>query len=198
MTKFFKHAFLAVMALCMTVVYTGCDKASVQQILNNVASTMLTGGQINSYSGKATSLALTGSVANGVWNAINGRSANTIPSVTAKLQKGANGIGKVDISAFTDGKVTVNAISITALTLTSTNDQASTTISVGDNSSITGSIVIDDYVYNAANLYIVSAAATSSALTLQMTIYFASSEDGNDYSKAINFTYSGTLNSTNK
>ena len=92
-----------------------------------------------------------------------------------------------------NGKVTVNGITISNLVLSASQDQSYTEISLDEsgNSRIDGSITYNGVTYTTANLYIANAQATSAQIVLEMTIYFQGEEDGDDYSKAINFTYKG-------
>jgi len=192
-SKRVKAAFAAAALLLSGTTLVSCDQAAVQQILTTVVSTLMSSGQTKVYAGKATSLSMTGSANKSYWNAINTRTATAFSSASVQLQSGISGTGTLVIPAFTDGKVTVNQITIYNLALTSSNNQASTNISIGDSSTIDGSIVVGGVTYTAANLYIETGVATQQAINLTMTLYFASANDGDDYSKAINYTFTGNI-----
>lgn len=57
---------------------------------------------------------------------------------------------------------------------------------------IYGTITVDGTTYTIRNLYFEKAAATTTSLELAITLYYGTDSEGDDYSKAINFTYTGT------
>lgn len=57
---------------------------------------------------------------------------------------------------------------------------------------INGTITVDGTTYTIRNLYFEKAAATTTSLELAITLYYSTDSEGDDYSKAINFTYTGT------
>ena len=57
---------------------------------------------------------------------------------------------------------------------------------------INGTITVDGTSYTIRNLYFEKAAATTTSLELVITLDYSTDSEGDDYSKAINFTYTGT------
>lgn len=188
-----KKLFLALAVLCLGTL-TSCNNPGLQQALAGMLANMMTPGSKQVYRGKATSLSMTGSANKANWNAINTRTATEYnPAqmhLTASNGMAGNTMGLV-IPAYTDGKVTVNQITVSGLVLTTSN--TGQTLSTGDNSTIDGTIVINGTTYTSANLFIEKATVTQSSLSVTMTIYFAGASDGDDYSKAINYTFTGQL-----
>lgn len=187
MKKSFTRVIMALAILCSGVAVSSCDEETISQIISLLFNT----GQTYTYTGTATSLALDGSTTAQGWmgDYINGNKPNTY-NMQVALKSGNT--GELTIPAYTDGKVTVNGITIYNLVLTASQDQSYTVISLDENgnSSIDGSITYNGVTYPAANLYIANAQATSAQIALEMTIFFQ--KDGeDDYSKAINFTYTG-------
>lgn len=188
-----KKIFLALAVLCLGTL-TSCNNPGLQQALAGMLANMMTPGSKQVYRGKATSLSMTGSANKANWNAINTRTATEYNAaemnLTASNGMSGNTMGLV-IPAYTDGKVTVNQITVSGLVLTTSN--TGQTLSTGDNSTIDGTIVVNGTTYTSANLYIENATITPSSLSVTMTIYFAGASDGDDYSKAINYTFTGQL-----
>ena len=191
MKKTFTRVIMALGILCSGAVVTSCDEDTITQIINIIGNLINT-GQTYTYTGTATSLALDGSTTAQGWmgDYINGNKPNTY-NMQVALKSGNT--GEITIPAYTDGKVTVNGITISNLVLSASQDQSYTEISLDEsgNSRIDGSITYNGVTYTTANLYIANAQATSAQIVLEMTIYFQGEEDGDDYSKAINFTYKG-------
>lgn len=90
------------------------------------------------------------------------------------------------LPAVTSGDISLTAVTISALDMT--NETNATKLSVGDNSYIDGKITYKGKSYDACNLYIANASATSGIITLEMTIYF-----GEEMTEAVNYKYSGKV-----
>lgn len=188
MKKNVKYLFLAIALLCSGCVLTSCegDDNIISQIINGIFNP----GQTYYYQGTATSLALDGSTTEQGWmgDYIN---SNQPSSHSMQVTLKASNTAEVHIPAYTDGKVTVNPITIYNLTMTANSDNTYTELGIGEGSSINGSIVYNGITYNTVNLYITSSRVTADDIALDMTIYFLGDNEGNDPSKAINFTYTG-------
>ena len=72
-----------------------------------------------------------------------------------------------------------------------TNETSATSLSVGDNSYIDGQITYKGKTYEASNLYITKASATSGVITMQLTLYFGTVNSNGAYPAAVNVKYSG-------
>ncbi len=193
MKKLFKSALLVLAMLGTGLVTTSCNSETLQQIIDTVIGNLFNTGQTYTYTGTATSQSLNGKYSTSEWRYINENKNTQLTNMTVQLKSSTT--GTLTLSPYTDGAVTVNQISIYNLTMTTAADQSYTSMSIGENSSIDGNIVYNGITYTAANLYIEKAQATSGSITLNMTLYFQGTEE-DDYSKAINFTYTGTAITT--
>ena len=193
MKKTFKYAAIALAFLCTGSVMTSCD--GDDNILTQIINLIFNTGETYTYQGTATSLSLDGSTTSEGWtgNYIN---SNQPTSRTLQVSLKAGNTAELTIPAYTDGKVTVNTITIYNLAMTASSDNSYTVLSIGDNSTIDGTITYNGVTYTAANLYIAKSQVTSGAISLDLTMYFQGSGE-DDYSKAINFTYTGAAITTN-
>lgn len=146
-------------------------------------------GTTHKYNGDATSESLTGSAASGTWSSIKGPTRFTSVPITLSCD---NLHATLTLPAYIDGHVTVpNGLTLYDLDITKSSDNSNMVFSVGEDTRVEGYIIYQGCSYTGGNLYLSAAMATSSALYIEMTIYFKISADGEDYSKAINFTYTG-------
>ena len=206
MKKTFTRVIMALGILCSGAVVTSCDEDTITQIINIIGNLINT-GQTYTYTGTATSQSLTGSADNKEWVYINATKSNPegiyeFQNMEVSLNSSKTGTGTLTIPAYQEGNVTTSLITISGLSMAVSSDQSNTKLSIGEESRIEGSLTYNGKNYTAANLSIAEAqstngdqkiegTATSAALQLEMTIYFQGEEDGDDYSKAINFTYVG-------
>lgn len=191
MKKVFKSMMLALSFLSVGLVTTSCEEGGIlSQILGNLFGQTET----YNYTGSGTSECLTGSASTMEWTYINSSTPSKLTTTPVTLEC-KNSLATLTLPSYKDGKVTMNGVALYNLDMAASADNSYTALTVGESSSIDGSIVYENTTYNAATVYITSARATSETMILEMTIYFQSAADATagDYSKAINFTYSGKI-----
>lgn len=184
MKKTFKLVVIA-----LTVLATGCVMTSCEEIAN-----FFDPGTTYTYTGAGSSQSLTGSYASNDWRRINERDTTISPMQI--ILKSTTSEATLTIPAYNDGKVSLGIITIGGLTQTTNEEGTLTTLGIDmSKTTIDGSIVIGSSTYELANLYFEKATANTSEINLDMTLYFSNSDtDGDDYSKAINFTFKGVNN----
>lgn len=174
------------MCLCMAILCTGfsvssCDEDSPWlNFIKNLIGTNAT----YTYSGNASYDCM-----EGTYNPMNykriGQFTDSNQQVTLTTTANDSQATLV-LPAVSSGDISLTAITISALDMT--NETSATSLSVGENSYIDGRITYKGKTYEASNLYITKASATSGVITLEMTIYF-----GEEMTEAVNYKYSGKV-----
>ena len=188
MKKVFKLAFVALATLSLGSMMTSCDEENgIISIIKN----LLNPGETYTYTGTAASQSLTGSYDKEEWYRINDKDSQ-FSNMQVTL-KSTQTDATITIPAFTDGKVSVSATTIGRLTQTLNEEKTLTTLGIDmSTTTINGTITVDGTSYTIRNLYFEKAAATTTSLELAITLYYGTDSEGDNYSKAINFTYTGT------
>lgn len=194
MKKVFKLAFVALATLSLGSMMTSCDEENgIISIIKN----LLNPGESYTYTGTAASQSLTGSYDKEEWYRINDKDSQ-FSNMQVTL-KSTQTDATITIPAFTDGKVSVSATTIGGLTQTLNEEKTLTTLGIDmSTTTINGTITVDGTTYTIRNLYFEKAAATTTSLELAITLYYGTDSEGDNYSKAINFTYTGTALPPNK
>ena len=181
MKKIISRMCLCLAILCAGVTVSSCDESnSWIDIIKNLIGINAT----YTYSGNASYECL-----EGTYNPMN---YNRIGQFTASSQQitlttAANDSqATLVLPAVSSEDISITAITISALDMTNATD--ATSLSVGDNSYIDGQITYKGKTYEASNLYITKASATSGVITLEMTIYF-----GEELTEAVNYKYTGKV-----
>lgn len=188
MKKVFKLAFVALATLSLGSMMTSCDEENgIISIIRN----LLNPGETYTYTGTAASQSLTGSYDKEEWYRINDKDSQ-FSNMQVTL-KSTQTDATITIPAFTDGKVSVSSTTIGGLTQTLNEEKTLTTLGIDmSTTTIDGTISVDGTSYTIRNLYFEKAAATTTSLELAITLYYSIDSEGDNYSKAINFTYTGT------
>ena len=180
MKKILKTMLLSLVMIGGGLSVTSCDEDTVSQILS-----LFLGGAPSTYNGTATLDCLEGTYEPMNYKSVASGTATLQTTVTTNT---LNSTATLAIQGVTVGDVTLGSITLYNLVFTGNNDKTQCTLSLGESSSITGTFTYNGQSYEGSNAYIGKAIATSSTLTLEMTLYF-----GDELTEAVNLTYSGQL-----
>ena len=203
MKKFFKHTALLLAILSTGTIVTSCNEDTLTYVFN-IISNFINTGQNYIYTGSASSQTLQGQEGSMTASAWRGDYVNkTDDNPTGaynfsgmKVTLTTGNTAQIVIPAYQEGNVSLTDITISDLSLTSSADQKTATIDLTESSMIDGTLTYNNVNYPAGNLYIEKAVVTETQLELSLTIFFAGSTEG-EYPMATNFTFQGTLPTTN-
>ncbi|MGN0234241.1 MAG: hypothetical protein ACI4B5_07475 [Bacteroidaceae bacterium] len=181
MKKIIFRLCFCVAILCTGFSVSSCDESSPWlDFIKNLIGTNAT----YTYSGDASYECLEGTYSPMSYTSIG---EFTVSSQQVTLTTTANDSqATLVLPAVTSGDITLTAVTLSALDMT--NETNATKLSVGENSYIDGKITYKGKSYDASNLYIANASATSGVVTLEMTIYY-----GDEMTEAVNYRYSGKV-----
>lgn len=197
MKKILRRTAVAMAILCMGGMTTSCENDTISQFFNNLFGN----SQTYTFTGNATSQTCTGSMTNGNWRYVNASDNNpegmfSFSGMTVEVSTSQT--ATLAIQPYTEGDVEVSQITICGLDMKASEDQSYTILEIGEGSYFGEgcTLTYGGETYEPATLYIGKAQATPTAITLEMTIYFRGKNDGEDCSKAVNFTYIGQAETT--